>query len=196
MNSVTMRNEGDPCRRVFRLAIALLLMLLSGIVSTGVASDGSTGSPWQRLTDPSIGFSLSYPADWSAGGQVIATQFAVGARCRSVRVVDFEPPPDSGAAAAVEQSLVQVCAKPLETDDSLDGYMQRVYGASLEDAFVTTEFNGTPSYRSTGLGQTSTIFVQFRNSLIQIVATVATSPERTPQRQAQVEQILESFALL
>jgi hypothetical protein len=181
-------------RRIFWLA--LLLTVLCEIISTGEACDCSAGGPWHRLTDPSIGFSLCYPADWSVGGQVIATQFAVGAKCRSVRMIDFAPLLDSGAAAAIEQSLVQVCAKPLEADGSLDQYMRRVYGDSLEDAFAITDLNGTPSYQSAGQGKTSTIFAQFRNSLIQIVATVAASPKRTPERQAQVKKILESFALL
>ena len=181
---------------VSRLTLALLLSILCGIVTIAEARDCSAGSSWERLTDPSIGFSLCYPADWSVGDQVIATQFAAGARCRSVRVIDFAPPPDSGAAAAMEQSLVQICANPLETDDSLDQYMRRVYGDSLEDAFAITDLNGTPAYQSAEGGHTRTIFAQFRNSLIQIVATVAASPERTPERQKQVEKILESFASL
>jgi hypothetical protein len=162
----------------------------------GEANDCSAGPPWQRLTDPSIGFSLCYPADWSVDGQVIATQFAVGAICRSVRAIDFSPPPDSGAAAAMEQSLVQVCSKPMDADDALDQYMRRVYGDSLEDAFAVTDLDGTLGYQSVDGGKTRIIFSQHRNSLIQIVATVAASPEKTPERQAQVEKILESFDLL
>ena len=192
----TLRREGIPGRRVSRFALALLLAFSSGIVLAGELCDGATGSTWQPLTDPSIGFSLCYPADWSVGGQVIATQFAVGARCRSVRVIDLAPPSDSGAAAAMEQSLVQVCAKPLDADDSLDQYMRRVYGDRLQHTFAITDLDGTPGYRSTGRGQTRTTFAQHRNSLIQIVATVAASPEKTPERQAQVGKILESFALL
>jgi hypothetical protein len=110
-------------------------------------------------------------------------------------VIDFAPPPDSGAAAAKEQSLVQTCAKPLDADDSLDQYMRRVYGDALQDTFAIIDLDGIPSYQSTGGGQTRMIFVQFRNSLIQIVATVAASPERTFERQAQAEKILESFTL-
>lgn len=194
--SATLRRVGLPGRRVTGVALALLLAFPSGIVIAGEANECTTGSPWQRLTDPSIGFSLCYPADWSVGVQVIATQFAVGARCRSVRVIDFAPPPDSGAVAAMEQSLVQVCAKPLDADDSLDQYMRRVYGDRLQHTFAMTDLDGTPGYQSTGRGQTRTIFAQRRNSLIQIVATVAASPEKTPERQVQVEKILESFALL
>lgn len=181
-------------RRISQLA--LLLTFLCGNVSTGKACDCSAGSLWQHLSDPSIGFSLCYPADWSVSGQVIATQFAVGARCRSVRVIDFAPPTDSGAAAAMKQSLVQVCAKPLDADDSLDQYMRRVYGDGLQDTFAITDLDGTRGYQSMARGQTRTIFAQFRSSLIQIVATVAASPQKTPERQAQVEKILESFALL
>ena len=196
MISATLRREVLPGRQVPRFALALLLAILCGMVTTAEARDCSAGSSWERLTDPSIGFSLCHPADWSVGGQVIATQFAVDARCRSVRVIDFAPPPDSGAAAAIEQSLVQVCTKPLDADDSLDQYMRRVYGDRLQHTFAITDLDGTPGYQSTGRGQTRTIFTQHRNSLIQIVATVAASPEKTPERQAQVEKLLESFALL
>jgi hypothetical protein len=196
MISETLRRGGRHGRRVTRVALALLLAFPSGIVIAGEANECSTGSPWQRLTDPSIGFSLCYPADWSVGVQVIATQFAVGARCRSVRVIDFEPPPDSGAAAAMEQSLVQVCAKPLDADDSLDQYMRRVYGDMLQHTFEITDLDGTPGYQSIARGQTRTIFAQCRSSMIQIVATVAASPEKAPERQEQVEKILESFDLL
>lgn len=181
--------------RFSRFALALLLTFLSGIPSTVQAGDCPTSSRWQRLTDPLIGFSICYPAEWSDGGQVIATQFAAGAQCRSVRVIDFAPPPDSGATAVTEQSLVQVCAKPLEPEDSLHQYMRRTYGEALQNTFAITDLDGVPGYQSTGRGQTRTIFTQYRNSLIQIVATVAASPDKAPERQAQVEQILESFAL-
>jgi len=168
----------------------------SAISNSSIFISHSAHAQWKHLEDPTVGFSLDYPPDWSVDGQAIATQFAVGARCRSVRIVDFEPPADSGAAAPMEQSFVQVCAKPLDQNDSLDQYMHRIYGDSLEQAFVITDLNGTRSYQEKGKGRSRTIFTQNRIGLIQIVTAVATSPDKFSERQAQVERILESLALI
>jgi hypothetical protein len=189
-------------------ASVLFLTLLGGPVMTVSAGDGSAiangwiiasnaaSAQWKHLEDPAVGFSFYYPPDWSVEEQTVATQFAEGARCRSVRLIDFEPPPDSGAAAPMEQSFVQVCAQALEKNDSLDQYMQRVYGESLKQIFVIADLNGTRTYQANGRGQTKTIFAQTRSGLIQVVASVATSPEKFPERQAQVERILESLTFL
>jgi hypothetical protein len=188
--------------------IAILVTLLSGLSmtvsacgGTAVATDSPTtsqGAPaqWKHLEDPAVGFSLDYPANWSVEGQAIATQFAVGARCRSVRLIDFESPPDSGAAAPMQQSFMQVCAKPLEQHDSLDQYMQRVYGASLDQTFEIKDLNGARTYQAKIQGYTRTIFAQAKDGLIQIVASVATSPDKFPERKAQVERILASLSLI
>jgi len=151
---------------------------------------------WKQLEDPSVGFSLSYPADWMVDGQVIATEFAGDARCRSVRMIDFEPPSFSGAAAPIEQSFVQVCAKTLENSDSLDQYMHRVYGESLKKTFAITNLNELRAYQSMGQERTRMVFTQTRNRLIQIVASIATSPGIFPEREEQVEKILKSLSLL
>jgi len=185
--------------------IALWFLCLSAAmpVNAEVASEDNARTTshvataqWMHLEDPAVGFSLYYPGDWSVSGQVAATQFALGARCRSVRIIDFEPPPYSGAAAHVEQAYVQVCVKPLEPNDSLDQYMRRVYGELLNQTFVITDLNGTRTYQAKAQGYAKTIFAETRNGLIQIVATVATSPEKVSERQAQVEKILGSLTLI
>jgi hypothetical protein len=147
------------------------------------------------LEDASVGFSLYYPPDWTVDGQVVSTQFTTNAKCRSVRFFDFEPPPDSGAAAPVQQSFVQVCAKPLDEDDSLNRYMDRVYGESLQQSFVVTDLNGTRSYQTKEQAPSITIFAQPRTDLIQIVASVATSHEKYCERRKQVEKILRSLTM-
>ena len=127
--------------------MALFLQLLSGPVLTATAP-----AQWKHLEDPAVGVSLYYPPDWSVDGQAVATQFAAGARCRSVRIIDFEAPPDSGAMAPMEHSFVQVCAKPLEQNDSLDQYMRRAYRESIKQIFVITDLNGIRAYRTKGQG--------------------------------------------
>ena len=168
----------------------------SAVNNSPVFTSQAALAQWKHLEDTSVGFSLYSPADWSVDGQVVATQFATDAHCRSVRFIDFEPPPDSGAAAPMQQSFVQVCAKPLGRNDSLDRYMDRVYGESLQQTFVITELNGTRSYQTKDKAQTITIFAQSRTDLIQIVASVATSPETFSKRQEQVERILGSLTML
>ncbi len=153
-------------------------------------------APWLHLEEPMVGFSLNYPPDWSVGEQVVATEFAADARCRSVRIIDFEPPPGSGAAAPMEQSFVQVCVKPLEQNNSLDQYMRRVYGDTLHQTFLIKDLNGTRTYQFEGQGKAKTIFAETRNGLIQIVTSVATSPKKFHERQAQVEMILGSLMLI
>jgi hypothetical protein len=190
---------------LFLMFLSAPIITVSGCEGCAIASDSIVVSPaapedWKYLEDPVIGFSLHYPADWLIDVQVVATQFAVGAHCRSVRFVEFEPPADSGAAAPMQQSLVQVCAKPLKQDNSLDQYMHRVYGESLRQTFVIMDFggdfSGTRSYQTKAEGQSKTIFTQNRNILLQITAAVAASPEKLPERQAQVERILGSLALI
>jgi hypothetical protein len=158
-------------------------------------STQAEAAQWKRLSDATIGFSLLYPGEWSVDGQVIATEFSSGAVCCSVRMIDFEPPPDSGAAAPVEQSYVQVCAKPLELNDSLDQYMRRVYGESLDQIFVITDLNGTRAYQAKSQGRAQTIFAENQSGLVQIVTFVTAAPEQLPERQAQVETILGSVTL-
>ena len=159
------------------------------------ADAGAIPAHWEELEDTMVGFSLFHPPDWVVEGQVVSTQFADGARCRSVRFIDFEPPADSGAAAPMQQSFVQVCAMSKLHVGSLDQYMGRVYGESLDQTFTLVELNGPPAYQAKGTGSSRTIFAETDSDLIQIVAAIATSPEKFSERQAQVEQILGSIQL-
>ena len=159
------------------------------------APDAAASADWLQFSDPALGLSLSYPPDWTIGGLVVATQFSAGARCRSVRVVDFEPPPDSGAAAPLEHSYVQVCARPLAEGVSLDAYMQQTYGEALARQFAQTDLNGTRAYRSRGQGTSSVIYARSGAGLVQIVTGVTAAPEHDAVRRAQVEGILGGLTL-
>ncbi len=189
---------------LFATVIGLTLFGLSAM--TGLAdvietADGSVAGTltipahWQQLEDAAVGFSLFHPPDWAVEERVVSTQFADGARCRSVRFIDFEPPADSGAAAPMQQSFVQVCAMLKLHVGSLDHYMRRVYGESLDRTFTLVELNGPPAYQAKGTGSSRTIFAETDNDLIQIVAAIATSPGKSSERQAQVQQILGSLQL-
>src|SRR5262249_34120278 len=112
----------------------------AGPTSAAGASDrlaawSQTPGEWKRLEDRQVGYALLYPSDWSVEGQVAATEFAIGSRCRSVRVVDFEPAPGSGPAAQVRHSFVQVCAKPIEGGESLEDFhapnLWRLVGSAI-----------------------------------------------------------------
>jgi hypothetical protein len=165
-------------------------------VANGSSADTRTiPAHWQQLEDATVGFSLFHPPDWAVEERVVSTQFADGARCRSVRFVDFEPPADSGAAAPMQQTFVQVCAMPKAHVGSLDHYMRRVYGESFDRTFTPVDLNGSPAYQAKGTGNSRTIFAETDNDLIQIVAAIATSSERLAQRQIQVQQILGSLQL-
>ena len=159
------------------------------------ALEGAASADWLQFSDPTLGLSLSYPPDWTVDGLVVATQFSAGARCRSVRIVDFEPPPDSGAAAPLEHSYVQVCARPLAEGVSLDAYMQQTYGESLARRFAKTDLNGTRAYRSRGQGTSLVIYAQSGAGLVQIVTGVTAAPEHQASRRAQVERILGGLTL-
>lgn len=168
----------------------------SAVASASIIASQTVPVQWKQLDDPTIGFVLHYPGEWSVTGQVVATQFAQGASCRSVQFIDFEPPPDSGATARMEQSYVQICAKPLDLKDSLDQYMQRVYGESLNQKFVIADLNGSRTYQAKVQGHAQTIFAETRSSLVQILTFVTAVPEKFPERQAQVEMILGSLKLI
>jgi hypothetical protein len=151
---------------------------------------------WKRLEDRQIGYALLYPSEWSVEGQVAATEFAIGSRCRSVRVVDYGPPSGSGPGAEVRQSFVQVCGKPIEDGKSLEDFMRRTYGDKLARTFVMADFNGLSVYRSREEQPTRTIFTEMRNHRIQIYCSVVADLEKSPMRRVQVENILASFAAI
>jgi hypothetical protein len=165
-------------------------------VADGSGADGqSVPAHWQKLEDATVGFSLFHPPDWSVAGQVVSTQFADGARCRSVRFIDFEPPADSGAAAPMQQSFVQVCAKRQVQAGSLDQYMRRVYGDSFDRTFALVQLDGLRAFQAKDTGSSRTVFAEARNDLVQIIAAIATSPGKFSERQLQVQQILGSLQL-
>ncbi len=164
-------------------------------IATGrLAAWAQTPAEWERLEDRRVGYALRYPAGWSVGGRVAATEFAVGARCRSVRVVDFEPPADAGPGAQVRQSFVQVCAKPLRDGAPLEDFMRRTYGALLASRFEKAELNGMLVYRSTRKAPARLIFTQTADYRIQLYSSVTAAPEDYARRLAQVEEILASFS--
>lgn len=164
-------------------------------VAGGDGRTGAASTDWRQLSDPTLGLSLAYPPDWTVDGVVVATQFSAGARCRSVRIVDFEPPADSGAAAPLEHSFVQVCGRPVAAGVSLDAYMRETYGESLAQRFVQMDLNGTRAYRSRGHDATRMIFARSTAGLVQIVAGVSSAPELEAVRRAQVERILGGLTL-
>jgi hypothetical protein len=149
-----------------------------------------------RLEDRQVGYTLLYPRDWSVEGQVAATEFAIGSRCQSVRVVDFEPPPGSGPGAQVRHSFVQVCAKPIEGGESLQDFMRRTYGALLARAFEMADFNGLSVYQTREEKPTKMIFTEIKDHRIQIYSSVVADLEKYPTRKAQVENILASFSAI
>lgn len=189
---------------LFATVIGLALYSLSamaGLADVIEAADGpGTDAPaipasWEKLEDATVGFSLFHPPDWVVEERVVSTQFADGARCRSVRFIDFEPPADSGAAAPMQQSFVQVCAKPKVQTGSLDQYMRRVYGDSFDRTFLPVQLNGTRAFQAKDTGSSRTVFAESRSDLVQIITAIATSPGKFSERQLQVQQILGSLQL-
>ena len=159
------------------------------------ADAGAVPAHWEKLEDTMVGFSLFHPPDWVVEGQVVSTQFADGALCRSVRFIDFEPPADSGAAAPMQQSFVQICAKPKLQAGSLDQYMRRVYGDAIHRTFAPVQLNGKRAFQTRDAGSSRTIFAESRSDLLQIITAIATSPAMFSERQLQVQQILGSLQL-
>jgi hypothetical protein len=151
---------------------------------------GKQAPPSRTLRNDRVGYSLSYPRSWKITGKVAATQFAAGARCRSVRVVDFS----AGPAATVRQSFVQVCWKRA-AGLSLDAFMRKTYGGRLADLFERTRLGGVPAYRTRGPRMSRTFFLQTHAYRLQVVATIVAAPAERTKRLAQVNRILASFSV-
>lgn len=187
------------------LGFALLTLAASctgdGADSTGpptpqpTVSPRDTAEPSNRLTSDEVGYLLRYPSDWRVTGQVVATEFARGAECRSAEIVDFEPPPDAGPAAMVLRSFVQICAKPVAPGSRLEDFMLLTYGDALPDLFRETLVGGLPAYRAGGGGDQGTIFLQTDRHRIEIAFAVTADPEIRARRLAQVRRILGSLSL-
>jgi hypothetical protein len=153
-------------------------------------SSSPNPGPASQLRDADVGYSLTYPDGWYVRGQLVATEFATGARCRSVEVVDYQPPPDSGPAGSLLHSLVQVCARRLGDRSSLEEFMRQTYGNAFDDQFHAARVGDLPGYRS--LEQdTSTAFLQTADHRLQIVTAVVAAPDKRRQRRAEVQEILD-----
>jgi len=195
--------------------IGILVVVLFGTIATSTEEANSFAGPkeaavatdwlaaWsqtpgerKRLEDRQVGYTLLYPRDWSVEGRVAATEFAIGSRCQSVRVVDFEPPPGSGPGAQVRHSFLQVCAKPIKGGESLQDFMRQTYGALLARTFEMADFNGLSVYQTREEKPTKMIFTEIKHHRIQIYFSVVADLEKYPTRKTQVENILASFSVI
>lgn len=174
------------------------LLAAGGAASGGPGRASATGAPaYVRLADADTGYTLIHPRGWRPEGRVLATSFGIGAACRSVRVVDREPPPDSGGgSASLLQAVVQLCARPLERPaSSLEEFLRRTYPPALRDQFVRTRVAGLAAFRS-GDAADGLVLLQTRRHRIEIVTAVVADDAHRARRLAQVRRILRSLAVL
>jgi hypothetical protein len=168
----------------------LSLVLLAAGWSGGSAAD-KRNDP--RLRDELVGYSLRYPRGWEVTRRPVGgTEFAAGARCRSVHVVDFAPPPESGGGFILH-SFVQVCARPLTGGSSLDDFMRHTYRDSLLAQFEVTKLGGVRAYAARK-GDQNLIFLQTGAYRLQLYTSVVAAPAKRAVRRAQVRGVLRSFA--
>jgi hypothetical protein len=144
------------------------------------------------LENSKIGYSLLYPDDWHVSGYVKWTEFANGSQCESVEVVDFQPPPGSGAGFILH-SFVQICAKPLTDRSALDDFMRQTYGDTATQ-FQVADLAGMRAYRSVNAERDTTWFLQTNHYRIQIATAVVSKPDKQDMRLSQVQQILASLS--
>ncbi|MBM3940894.1 MAG: hypothetical protein FJ318_08440 [SAR202 cluster bacterium] len=134
---------------------------------------------------------MPVPNGWELTGLLVSSEFAAGAACAAVRIVDREAPSDSGQAPFLYQSLAQVCARPVD-GRSLEAFMVETYGAD-RGGFAPASVGGKSAYRLTQDHQT-TIFLQSGTRRFQVIASVAAdSPGLEALRVSQVNQILSSL---
>jgi hypothetical protein len=180
--------------KAMAVALVLIAFFLEGCTPRGTQSQ-QLSTPMaismKRLENARIGYSLSYPADWQVRGYILATAFAKGAQCESVEVVDFQPPPGSGAGFILH-SFVQICAKPLMDNLTLDDFMRQTYGNTFTTQFQVTHLAGMQAYRARNTE--GTWFLQTKGYRIQIVASVVAAPDKQDARSSQVHQILASLS--
>lgn len=170
--------------------------------ATGTPSPGPTargtpspapsqgGQPPDGRIERPGSFSLSYPDTWQTGGVVVATEFAQGADCVSVRIVDREAPATSGQAPFLYQTAFQVCARALD-GRTLAAFMEATYGAG-KGGFTAVEVGGRDAYRL-DQGPATTIFLQSNRYRFQLVASVVAEAPLQALRSEQIRAILESF---
>lgn len=144
---------------------------------------------WRTLRNDLVGYSLSYPRAWRVIGRVVATQFASGASCQSVRIVD------GGGLSEVRQSFVQSCWKRVKDGASLAAFMRQTYGSRLSTFFAATTLGGVPAFRSRTAKGNRTFFFQTESYRVQIIAVVVAAPARRAARLRQVNRILASFSV-
>lgn len=159
-------------------------------VSTPPDSTTSSIPSQEGLIEHPSGAVFLRPRGWSESGAVVATAFSAGADCRSAHVIDRLPPSDSGPAPSIEQSMVQVCARPAESQ-SLRSFLEATYGSGIP-GFVETAIGGRDAYRS-GEIPDWVIFVQTEATRYQIVTSVFAATELEAARTADVLSIIESF---
>lgn len=136
---------------------------------------------------------MDCPSDWSVGGPAIAAEFAAGAECAAAKVVDWEPPSQSGPAPSVEESIVQVCATEADAR-SLRQFMEDVYGVGL-GGFHPVEIDGLPAFRLDQEPGTTSIFVQSASRRYQVLTSVVASAELKDLRIRQVDSMLGSISI-
>lgn len=188
-------NDHKAVPRAIRWSLVAVSLCLA-FMAAPTRARAQTPDEWKRLEDRRVGYTLLYPRDWSVVGQVTATEFAIGSRCQSVRVVDFEPPPGSGPGAQVRQSFLQVCAKPIEGGESLEAFMRRTYGALLARTFEMADLNGLSVYQTREEKPTKMIFTEIKDHRIQIYSSIVAELEKYPMRKAQLDHILASFSAI
>jgi predicted lipoprotein with Yx(FWY)xxD motif len=179
---------------------ALGALAAAGAVTVGAGPGGArAGGPaaYTRLADVDAGYTLIRPRSWRAEGRVLSTSFGAGAACRSVRVVDREPPAGSGGGAGgVLQTLVQLCARPLERPaTSLEEFLRRTYPPAVRDRFAPTRLAGLMAFRS-GDAADGLVLLQTRSHRIEVATAVVADDANRERRLAQVRRILRSLAVL
>lgn len=139
------------------------------------------------------GVSFGYPDGWEEAGLTIATEFAADADCVAARIVDFEPPADSGQGQAgfMLQSVVQVCVQPAG-NETLEQWLTSRYGGT--GSFVQTEIGGLRGYRN-AQGLDVLTFAQSADHLFQVFTSVAADADVERIRIDQVEAIVDSMVL-
>lgn len=166
--------------------------MTQGIPEVMASAGAHVNMPVSALKNAKIGYSLFYPDDWHVNGYVKWTEFAEGSQCESVEVVDFQPPPGSGAGFILH-SFVQICAKPLTDSVTLDDFMRQTYGDSATQ-FQVTELAGMRAYRAINAERGTTWFLQTNQYRIQIATVVVSTPDKQDMRLSQVQQILASLS--
>lgn len=180
-------------------AVALLWTAASAPSSemgplVGESVEAPTAAADRILRNTSVGFRLTVPKGWIVTRQLVATQFAVGAACQSVRIVDFQPAPDSGPGAKVLHSFVQLCWRRVR-GDSLTAFIETTYGERAASLFEKTELGGVPAYRTKKNGLDATVFLQTDAYRIQVVTALVADAAKRNARRVQLQGILASFSV-